>query len=127
MRTTELAEEFARQGHEVHIYIPETGFDYSDFLKENPIQIKSLGKLVYKEVQLKGNKPGLLIRRALRRALGLLFEYPGIELMFKVSKHVKKEHGFDMLISIAVPFTIHWGVARARSKRNNIADIWVAD
>ena len=127
MRSTELAKEFARQGHEVHIYIPDTGFDYSGFLKENPVQIKSLGKLVYKEVQLKGNKLCLLIRRGLRRALGLLFEYPGIELMFKVSKQLKKERGFDMLISIAVPFTVHWGVARARSKRNRIADTWVAD
>lgn len=127
MRTTELAKEFARQGHEVLVYIPDNGYDYSDFLKANPIQIKTLGKLNYKEVQLKGNKISLLIRRSLRRALGLLFEYPGIELMFKVSKSLKKEGGFDLLISIAVPFSIHWGVAKARTKRNKIAETWVAD
>lgn len=127
MRATELAKELARQGHEVHVYLPESEFDFSDFLKENPIQIKSLGKLSYREIKLKGNKLSLLIRRSLRRLLGLLFEYPGIELMFKVSRHLKKERGFDILISIAVPFTNHWGVAKARSKRNPIATTWVAD
>ncbi len=127
MRTTELAKELARQGHEVLVYIPEGEYDYSEFLRENPIQIKSLGKLNYREVQLKGNKLGLLIRRSLRRALGLLFEYPGIELMFKVSKNLRKERGFDLLISIAVPFTIHWGVARVWSKKKAIALTWVAD
>lgn len=127
MRTTELAKEFGRQGHEVLVYLPDNGYDYSDFLKEHPIQIKYLGKLSYKEIQLKGSKLSLLFRRLIRRAMGLLFEYPGIELMFKVSKHLKKESGFDLLISIAVPFSIHWGVAKARSKRNKIAETWVAD
>lgn len=127
MRATELAKEFARQGHEVQVYLPETDFDYSEFVKEHPMQVKSLGKLSYREIKLKGNKISLLIRRSLRRILGLLFEYPGIELMFKVSRQLKKEHGFDLLISIAVPFTNHWGVARARSKKHPIAACWVAD
>lgn len=127
LRTTELTKEFAKQGHEVVVFIPDNGYDYSDFLKENPIQIKSLGKLSNKEVQLKGNKLILLIRRSIRRAMSLLFEYPSIELMFKVSKHLKRESGYDILISIAVPYPIHWGVARVRSKRNELAKTWVAD
>jgi glycosyltransferase involved in cell wall biosynthesis len=127
MRATELAKELARQGHEVHVYLPESEYDYTDFLHENPIQIKSLGKLTYKAIELNGNRVSLLFRKGLRRAMGLLFEYPGIELMFKVSKYLKKESGYDMLISIAVPFTIHWGVAKARSRRNPIATTWVAD
>ncbi|MCK4821106.1 hypothetical protein KA005_35405, partial [bacterium] len=56
LRTTELAKEFARQGHEVVVYIPDNGFDYSDFLAENPIQIKYLGILSFKSIKLKGNK-----------------------------------------------------------------------
>jgi len=127
MRTTELAKEFARQGHEVTLYLPESGYDYSDFLKEHPIRIKSLGKATFREIQVKGKGPVRLLRRSLRRILGLLFEYPGIELMFKVSRRLRKESGYDMLISIAVPFTIHWGVARARSNRKPIAETWVAD
>jgi len=127
MRTTELAKEFGRQGHEVLVYIPDQGYDYSDFMKVHPVQIKYLGKLSYKEIQLKGTRVGLFLRRMIRRALGLLFEYPGIELMFKVSKQLKKESGFDLLISIAVPFPIHWGVAKARSGKHRIAETWVAD
>jgi len=127
MRATELAKELVRQGHEVHVYLPESDHDYSEFLKEHPIQIKSLGKLRYREIELRGNKISLLIRRSLRRILGLLFEYPGIELMFKVARQLKKERDFDLLISIAVPFTNHWGVARARSRKNPIATSWVAD
>lgn len=127
MRTTELAKEFARQGHEVVVYFPETGYDYSDFLQEYPIQIKSLGPLTYKAIQLNGKGPLLLVRRIFRRAIGLLFEYPGIELMFKVSRKLKKESGYDLLISIAVPYPIHWGVARVRSRRHKIATTWVAD
>jgi hypothetical protein len=57
----------------------------------------------------------------------LFLEYPYIELMFKVAKHLKKEDDFDMLISIAVPFSVHWGVAKVRKKKHRIADIWVAD
>ncbi len=126
-RTTELAKEFARQGHEVVVYIPHNGFDYSAFLQEHPIQLKHLGKLSYKPIKLKGKKMEMLLRRGVKRALGLLFEFPSIELMFKVSRHLKEESGYDMLISIAVPYPIHWGIARIRSGRNRIAKTWVAD
>jgi hypothetical protein len=57
----------------------------------------------------------------------LFFEYPAIELMFKVKKALKKESGYDLLISIAVPHPIHWGVAWAWRNREPIADTWVAD
>jgi hypothetical protein len=127
MRATELAKEFSRQGHEVVVCIPDNGYDFSDFIKEHRVQIKSMGKPRYKEIQLRGNNVVLLVRRVLRRALKLLFEYPNIELMFKVSRHLKRERGYDLLISIAVPYTIHWGVARIGSARKKIAKTWVAD
>ena len=39
-RTTELAKEFIRLGHEVVLCIPESDFDYSEFVKEFPLFIK---------------------------------------------------------------------------------------
>lgn len=126
-RTTELAKEFARKGHKVVVYIPHNGFDYSKFLKENNLQIRYFGALRFKAVGLKGNRIEMIIRRALNRVLNLMFEYPNIEMMFKVSKHLRKENGYDLLISIAVPYPIHWGVAKARSRKNKIATVWVAD
>src|SRR5699024_12169166 len=61
------------------------------------------------------------------RSLLQLFEYPDIELLFKVKKALREESGFDLLISIAVPHPIHWGTAWAWRKENPIAKTWVAD
>jgi len=126
-RTTELAKEFARQGHEVEVIIPFRGFDYSGFAADNRLIIKDLGRLRFNDIELKGNRIAVLVKRIIRRVLSLLFEYPFIELMFKVSNRLKKEDGFDLLISVAVPFPIHWGVAKARTRKHLIADVWIAD
>lgn len=126
-RATELAKEFARQGHEVTVLLPTRGRDYTEFEKENRLKIKDLGKLRFKGIVLKGKGIELLIRRIARRMFQILFEYPDIELMFKVANALRNEKGYDLLISIAVPHTIHWGVARVWKKRQNIAKIWAAD
>lgn len=126
-RATELAKEFARQGHEVTVLFPNKGRDYSEFRKEHNINIKDLGKLKFKGIELKGKGLELLIRRAVRRIMNLFFEYPDIELMFKVARALRNEKGYDLLISIAVPHPIHWGVARAWKKNQQIAKTWVAD
>ena len=47
--------------------------------------------------------------------------------MFLVKKVLKKENNYDLLISIAVPYPIHWGVAWARKTKHSIARNWVAD
>lgn len=126
-RATELAKEFARQGHEVTVIFPTHGRDYSEFQKEHNVNIKDLGKLKFKGIELKGKGLELLIRRAIRRIMNLFFEYPDIELMFKVTRALRNEKGYDLLISIAVPHPIHWGVARAWKKNQQIAKTWVAD
>ena len=38
-------------------------------------------------------------------------------LIWKENKVLKQEKGYDLLISIAVPHPIHWGVAMAREKK----------
>jgi len=126
-RSTELARELARQGHEVTVCFPTEGKDYSSFAIENNLKIMDLGQLKWKGIRLKGGRIELLVRRAFRRGLQLLFEWPVIEIMFKVSKKLKNVNGFDLLISIAVPHPIHWGVAIARKHNRKIADCWIAD
>lgn len=126
-RTTELVKEFTRQGHDVVLYIPFTSIDFSSTLKEQNLTIKNLGKLKLKDIKIEGNRLEALLRRGLRRLLLLLIEFPDIELMFKVSKSLKREHGYDLLISIAVPHPIHWGVAMARSNKHKISKLWIAD
>ncbi len=126
-RATELARELARQGHEVVVSLPVDGFDYTLIEKKYNIRIHDLGKLKWKNVELKGGRIRLLFRRILKRILQVLFEYPDLELMFRVSKLLRFEKGYDVLISIAVPYPIHWGVAMAWDKKKNIAGTWIAD
>ena len=57
----------------------------------------------------------------------MLFEYPDIEFLFKVAKILKREDGYDLLISNAAPYPVHWGVAKARNRNHQIATTWVAD
>jgi len=126
-RATELAKEFASQGHDVTVCFPVNNRDYSEFKKEYNLKIKDLGKLKLRNIGLKGGRIEYFLRRVLRRSLQLFFEYPNIELMFKVAKVLRKENGYDLLISIAVPHPIHWGVAKVWDKKKNIAKTWIAD
>jgi len=65
--------------------------------------------------------------RLLSRVLLILFEYPTIENMFKIMRILKNESDYDLMISFAVPYPVHWGVAFSRSQKHNIASVWVAD
>lgn len=123
-RATELAKELARQGYFVTVIThPREGVAL--FCKNNNIQFKSLGKLTWKVPTLKGSGLVLLFWRVVSRLSGLLFEYPNLQLIFLTKTALKDENGYDALISVAVPYPIHWGVARIWSKK--IAKIWIAD
>lgn len=127
-RTTELAKEFARQGHQVSIILPERTFDMETFKSSYPnISIKEFGPLKFKPVILKGNGLLRLIRKIIQRTGALLFEYPDIQLLFQLPKVLIKGSGFDLLISIAAPHPVHWGVSRAIKKNPDLTKIWVAD
>ena len=127
-RTTELVKEFSRQGHEVTLLTIKDDEHHISFEQEFNVIIKDLGSLQLPEIRLDGKSKIIkLFKRVLRRGLLQLFEYPDIELTFKVKKALKQESGYDLLISIAAPHPIHWGTAWARSKSNPIADTWIAD
>ncbi|SHE34091.1 Glycosyltransferase Family 4 [Fodinibius roseus] len=127
-RTTELVKEFARQGHKVTLLTIKNDEFHIPFEEEYGVVIKDLGPLRLPRIEL-SNSSGLvsLFKRAVRRGLLQLFEYPDIELVYRVQKALKKESGYDLLISIAVPHPIHWGVAKARNKSHRIAEVWAAD
>jgi hypothetical protein len=125
-RATELAKEFALQGHKVVVLTPKSS-EHAAFEKKHQIQIKDLGKLNWKVPDFGSSRAGYLLTRMGVRFLQLSVEFPGIELMFKVKKALLKENGYDLLISIAVPYPIHWGVAKVWNKNQPIAKTWVAD
>jgi hypothetical protein len=125
-RTTELVKEFVRQGHEVTLLTKERpDFDYTEFLTHYPIRLESFGALrwkVFKKSILFGDWS-----RKFGRLLHLFLEYPNIEVMWRLRQVLPKYRDFDLLISIAVPHPVHWGVAWVRSTQHPIAATWVAD
>ena len=127
-RATELAKEFCRQGHDVTVLTVPRDYNYDEFLSLNQnLRIQSVDRLIFPNINICGGRYMSLFSRGIRRILMLLFEYPAIELMFKVAKALKNESGYDLLISIAVPYPIHWGVAKARSSGHLISKVWIAD
>ena len=128
-RATELAKEFCRLGHQVTILAPyREGVE--DLIKDFPFTFKSLGKLNWKILNFKKlGVIGRLYNKVVNRLLPLLFEYPNMQLLFKVKKALEnKRNTYDLLISVAVPYPIHWGVAAVwNSGLPNVAKKWVAD
>ncbi|HPM03321.1 MAG TPA: glycosyltransferase [Candidatus Cloacimonadota bacterium] len=126
-RATELAKEFARRGHEVVVYTPVNGFDYRNLEDTYGFTVKDLGRVRFKNFTIASNGSSQLFKRAINRVLQLLIEYPDIQLMFKVRRALRGEKDFDLLISNAVPYPVHWGVALFWVRNNSIAKTWVAD
>src|SRR5699024_3428218 len=101
---------------------------HDQFEEEFGVMIKDLGKLRFPKVSLDSSSRALrLLKRGVRRGLLQLFEYPNIELMHRVKKALKDEYGYDLLISVAVPHPVQWGVARAWREEDPIAKTWIAD
>ena len=129
-RATELAKELCRQGHEVSVMAPQRP-NMELLLQAFSIQFVSLGNLTWKLPKIsRMGKIGALFNKAVNRLLPLLFEFPMMELFFKISRKIKEEKNtYDAVISIAVPYPVHWGVAFVWSKNTaqNIAPVWIAD
>ena len=53
-RTTELAKEFKRQGHEVVVLTHKNGSAHASFEREFDIAIRDLGKLKWNGIEVKG-------------------------------------------------------------------------
>jgi glycosyltransferase involved in cell wall biosynthesis len=123
-RTTELAKELSAQGHDLTVYIPFKGEDYLTFAKEQRINLVNLGNLNWQDIELKGGKIRLFVRRVMRRLLHQVMEWPDIELMFKVNKAFRNDIYYDLIISVAVPYPVHWGVALAGK---SLHGCWIAD
>jgi hypothetical protein len=120
-RATELAKEFSRQGHEVKVITYYRPGQESLFEAYN-LQFKTLGEHKFKPLKMHSKGILRLWSRFWTRMLLWLSE-----LYWMVKRAIKNESGYDLLISVAVPFPIHWGVAARRRKKGDIAKVWVAD
>ncbi len=121
-RATELAKEFSRQGHIVTVLTYKRNYDYSEFEKEHNLNVKDFVKDRWIEIQ--GNN---ILTRAVRFILNFLFLFPNIRMTFFLKKELQNYTDFDLLISIAFPYPVHWGVALAKRDNINICKTWAAD
>lgn len=123
-RTTELAKELARQGHEVVVYALLGDYDYSGFINKTGIKIKNLGVSTFglNNSDEKSNRN--LVYRVVNRLLGNYLWLPDRELIPMVKKAIEGEKNIDCLITIAVPHVIHY--AAALSRLDNVGT-WIAD
>lgn len=126
-RATELAKELFRQGHDVTVISRYRAYDYSDFLSSYPLTFKMWKKSSLPQFSNFKRMPFSLLGRILSRILMVLFEYPAVEEMWQVKKVLMGEGGYDLMISFAVPYPVHWGVSKIRSAEAPIARTWVAD
>jgi hypothetical protein len=120
--------EFARQGHLVTLLTLKKDPVHSLFEEEHGVTIRGFGPLKWPAVKAGSSfRPVKILQRATEMGLKQFFEYPNFELVKRVKSALRAENGYDLLISIAAPHPVHWGVAKSRNKNHPIAKIWVAD
>ncbi|MDR2149064.1 MAG: hypothetical protein LBE91_21700 [Tannerella sp.] len=128
LRCTELAIEFAKQGHNVTVYAKLGTFDYSDFEVKYNVKIKNIERFLPDRENSDGIKTLTFFQRILNRLLRFLINYPDIEMMFRIPGIIKKEKDVECLITIAVPHSNHWGAALAKWRnKTNFPKKWIAD
>lgn len=121
-RATELSKELARQGHSVTVLTNKRDYNYESFEKEHNIRVEDFVFSKWHEMKNQN-----LIIKVVRVLLQSLFIYPDIRLTVLLKKALKTHSHYDLLISIAVPYPVHWGVALAQKNNPNLCSTWVAD
>ncbi|WP_339839793.1 hypothetical protein [uncultured Maribacter sp.] len=128
LRTTELAKQLALYGHEVIIYSVLGSYDYTSFEKEFNLNVKSIENLRFATFNSDGKRRNDLPTRILSKFFGKILEFPDVELMFKIPSIIKKETKVDLLITVAIPYPLHWGAALAKVRKPaQFPKVWVAD
>lgn len=128
-RTTELAKELVRQGHQVTVAAVLGTYDYSDFENETGISVLDLGMSRFEWVSSSGRRNIPIWRKAIVFFLRKLICFPDILIAKRVYTLLKANHQYDRIITIAVPYSIHWGVAYAKSHIKGFSKdiVWISD
>ena len=108
-RTQELSEQLVKMGHSVILYTVQGKYDYSSYMKETGIQLKPI---IMKHSVSANDNTGRMskVDRLFAKLFKKWFYYPDIEFVFRMKDILKAEANVDLLITIAQPHSIHWGV-----------------
>lgn len=123
-RATELVKEFSRLGHDVEILTPRNAA-HDVFEKQYGVTISDMGttffhnpkRLLFKRIMLKV----LMVSGIARK-----FNIPDFFFMDRIPRLLKGK-SYDLIVSIAKPHSMHWGVAKAIRKYPSLAKKWIAD
>lgn len=126
-RATELAKEFARQGHNVNLYALLGDCNYDVFSSETKVSVRNLGVSKYGLEDNAQHKKRNVFFKAFERLLGRYFDFPKCELKNMTYRALKTEKTADILVTIAHPHTIHWGAAKYVKRYSNTIKTWIAD
>lgn len=122
-RTTELVREFIRRKHEVTLALP---VDATKHIVEPQVKVLDLGGLEMIRFFKRVNSMPYF-GRYIQRILDLFFHLPDLILALQLWRRKGIFGEYDLVISIAVPHSIHWGVSYVRWSNNNLAKTWIAD
>jgi hypothetical protein len=128
-RTTELMKEIARQGHAVTVYAVLGNYDYSKFIDESGVEVKNIPiKWMWHPFNSDGDGKRFWIDKILGKLLGKKFLFPNFEFYYAVQRILKMDNNYDVVISIAEPHQIHWGIAKYRTTNPScFPNVWIAD
>jgi len=137
-RAFELAKEFAISGHNVTVYIPNYEFDYSSIENETGIKVLKInsGFLINRNSKrINFSKKNVNIKRNnffKRILVNLLYFFcpEGNYLEFGIMlglAMIKTKIKYDLLLSIALPFSTHVGCFIRNIAKGKISKVCIAD
>lgn len=128
-RASELVKEFLRRGFNVKVVCSLSMENFELFKREfTDVRAVNLGvpnNILDKRIFIEGS----ILTRIMNKYLYHFLQYPNIGLLSKVKNYLKNNtEEFDILITIAYPFPIHWGAAIAKKNgARNFPKKWIAD
>ena len=127
LRTTELAQQFARMGHDVTVYTVVGQENYEQYTSNTGVKIELINTRWIPSAHPKSGLKNFFIR-GFSFLFGRFIEFPNIELIWRVKEILAKEKNVDLLVTIALPYPIHWGAAFAKKKlKGSFPKTWVSD
>ena len=125
-RSTELAMELCRQGHQVTVLTPYHA-QQAALSAEFGMGFVDLGVGRWPEIPIIWRGKPRLSLRAIRRFLWKFLAYPEIETSFRIFQRLPSDQEYDCMISIAAPHAVHWGMAGWLERNRGFGATWIAD
>lgn len=125
-RAFELAKQLAKE-HDVTLYALLGKYDYSKIEHETGLKIRNIGVSRCGLYDSDGSHRRTLWWGGIHVLFGRFLQMPEMELVpmaKRLAKELSKET--DLIISVAMPYAIHWGIALAKRKLESFP-LWISD